>query len=427
MSEFVVGESRYSSAERALKGTREWAKSRGIDVSDDTIVGNIKRVAPDKLPGGAKLSPLQSQSVFREAERAFKAMGKEAPKNPGAVLKHFSATMRRAAPFIAIPAVSVGIASAFNVRRKRKALAHLRKTAEDQSMLDRAQQAAPGLATLPGFALGAADTQTFDPRNLIGERAGRALGAPKGLKSRIVSGLVGAGALSTAAALPGMLRDSAHAVGGSKPAAAATAPIIIQKKAAALPHMLDELDKIARRTEQLDLKPRAWDLGIHAKKTDQDHRGIAYTHGVGGVAAAGAVGAGTQGAVLGRSLLAMRHASARRQALEEAVTDAAQLVKANLQARANFATSAGRTALDQAKAGVGMGDAAASSVESGLRGAANSVDTSKLTEIARRRGKAGLKAGLGGAALFGGAKLLSNAAKYHTSKSLTTAPNERNS
>lgn len=68
---------------------------------------------------------------------------------------------------------------------------------------ERAMMVAPAAAAVPGFLLGASDTQTFDPATLVGKKFSKNyLGAGGSLRSRAVSGLLGAGALGTTAGLP---------------------------------------------------------------------------------------------------------------------------------------------------------------------------------------------------------------------------------
>tara|TARA_R110002126_G_scaffold70402_5_gene177199 strand:- start:35 stop:1819 length:1785 start_codon:yes stop_codon:yes gene_type:complete len=215
----------------------------------DAVLQGAYHDAPAKLPRGSRIPHHTSQAILAEAERAFKQSGKSMPMGK-MLARNFGSRVQRALPMAALLGGIGGIARVKASKRRRNTLQGIRKQAAEESMTDRALQAAPGIAAVPGFVLGAADTQTFAPRGLIGERAGRALGSPKGWKSRVVSGLVGAGALSTAAALPGMMRSSAQAIGGSKPADVSAAPVVImQKRAYVLPHMVEELYKIGAAGE----------------------------------------------------------------------------------------------------------------------------------------------------------------------------------
>lgn len=217
-----------------------------FDTPREKIVKDWYQQVPAKLPSGGRPSQQLSGSILQAARESYEAAGKKAPKVMGPLAKSLGKTLQKTLPTAAVFGLIGGLTSLRAHRAKKKRVEEIRKHA-NESMLEQGLAAAPGIAAIPGFALGASSPDVFNPEQLIGPKAGKILGSPKGWKSRVVSGVIGAGALGTAAGLPGALYSSAKTIMGSKPADQATAPIMIQKKtAAAVPHMQAELEHIAR-------------------------------------------------------------------------------------------------------------------------------------------------------------------------------------
>jgi hypothetical protein len=393
------------------------------NVSQEQILAGYFDKKPVPLASGGRPSAATRRAVLETAQQAFEEAGGKVPIGRE-LARSFGLNLKASLPIAAALGLAAGLGSYQAHRGRKKELEGLRKKAED-SLTDRALAAAPGLAAVPGFAIGATNPQAFNPRGLFPSVSEKFVQSKKG---RLVSGLLGAGAFATTGWLPAALRDTGRALmPQGKPADTTTAPIVIKKQAAALPHMLDELHKIGASNPAvgLGLKPTPWDLGIHAKKTDQDHRGIAYTSGVGSAAAAGVPAAGAVGLVAGRPLVSLRKRKAREAALEEASKDIAKLVGAGTEAKARFYAEGGTEAaqaLYRARLGKDVAEAAGKGTEAGVSAALKSLKGKGLDEIAKRRGKAALRAGASGALLFGGAKALSNIGKYHTARGLATDP-----
>jgi len=211
----------------------------------EKVIKTYYERAPVRLPSGGRPSSQVSGSILQAARESYEAAGKKAPKVMKPLVKSLGGNLKGVLPTAAVFGLIGGLTSLRAHRARRKRVEGLKKKA-NESMLEQGMAAAPGIAAIPGFALGASSPQTFSPDQLIGPRAGQLLGSPKGWKSRLVSGIIGAGALGTAAGLPGAVYNAGKTILGSKPADQATAPIVIQKKAAAHQHMLEELERIAR-------------------------------------------------------------------------------------------------------------------------------------------------------------------------------------
>jgi hypothetical protein len=173
----------------------------------------------------------------------------------------------------------------------------------------------------------------------------------------------------------------------------------------------DEFEKIAT-SEELTLKSSPWDLGIHAKRTGDRNRGLAYPHGVGGAALGGAAVGGAVGAVTGGPILARLGTSkGRTKMLSEMGEDAATLSGEALKAKAQAAKRGARGALK-----AGKGDAAAKGGRAIGRSLAESLKSPKVHEMIGRRLKGASKAALAAGTFAVGAKLLSNIGKYEYAK-----------
>jgi len=84
----------------------------------------------------------------------------------------------------------------------------LEKIAEERSLTDRALAAAPAAGAVAGGVWGAADPRAFNPSGLFPSLAK----SHGGLRSRAVSGLLGAGLGATTGWLPSVARDAYRAM-----------------------------------------------------------------------------------------------------------------------------------------------------------------------------------------------------------------------
>jgi len=217
------------------------ATKEEVDWMVANSVEGVRRKAP---PMSAGLSPQEAKAIRHQAALAFERSGGAYDSTAGILARSLGRRLRAglpAAAMLGLPAGLAGVARTLSQRRKAEELRGMAKaSSDDRPTRDRALQAAPGVAAVPGFVMGASSQDLFDPKTLVGKT--KLLGAGGSTRSRLASGVVGAGALATAASLPASLVSTKRAILDT-PSDNVTAPVLIKKQAS--DEMWSELQKIS--------------------------------------------------------------------------------------------------------------------------------------------------------------------------------------
>ncbi|NIV36257.1 MAG: hypothetical protein GWN58_44460, partial [Anaerolineae bacterium] len=182
-------------------------------------------------------SAARSQKIMLEAQRAFEAGGEELPDAVQVLGKELFKRLKRAGPSALLLGVPAGIAAVGAQRKRQKQLHSLRQeqSRRMQGMGKMAQEGdaldvAPGAAVVPGFVAGYTSPHLFSPRGLFPMIP---VGSLKTVPGRALSGVMGAATASGVAGIPGSIRGAYRAVVPENQYKAESAPVVIQKRAAA--------------------------------------------------------------------------------------------------------------------------------------------------------------------------------------------------
>ena len=214
-----------------------------------------------------------------------------------------------------------------------------------------------------------------------------------------------------------MLRDGARAMQPEKIATAAA------RGRDLVHYMWDELEKIS--AFRLELANNPWDLGVHAKRTQDEQRGVGYAHNVGKAGVLGAAVTAVPGALLGGSALNRTFTEAGRgAAVDDLAKDVATLGKAYIETQHAVAGKGFQEVVNEAIAARGTPDARPA-LQRLTDTAKKMIASSDVKELVGRRAGAAGKSMLAGGAALAALKGLYNVGEYESARALTKGPKEK--
>lgn len=282
--------------------------------------------------------------------------------------------------------------------------------AEQRTAVDRLLQGLPAVGAAAGAATGALWPGLID--------AGRSGGD---LKHRAIAAALGAGTGATLGWLPAVVRDGMRAVKPEKVALAAA------RGRDLVHYMWDELEKVS--AFRMELANNPWDLGVHAKRTRDDQRGVGYTHGVGKAGVVGAALAAVPGAVLGGSALQRTLTQKGREAaVDDLAKDVAIAGQAYLKTKHEIAGKSFAEVVGELRAAALTGTPS-TGAETALQRVADTakkmIASPEVKELVSRRAKAAGKSMLAGGAALAALKGIYNVSEYESARALTNGPKEK--
>jgi len=278
--------------------------------------------------------------------------------------------------------------------------------AEQRTTTDRVLQGLPAVGGVAGAATGALRPGLID--------AGRSGGD---LKHRAVAALLGAGTGATLGWLPSVVRDGMRAVKPEKVATAAA------RGRDLVHYMWDELEKIG--AFRMELANNPWDLGVHAKRTQDEQRGVGYAHNVGKAGVLGAAVAAVPGALLGGSALKRTFTEAGRgAAVDDLAKDVATLGKAYIETQHAVVGKGFQEVVNEAIAARGVPDARPA-LQRLADTAKRMIASDDVKELVGRRAGAAGKSMLAGGVALAALKGLYNVGEYESARALTKGPKEK--
>ena len=282
--------------------------------------------------------------------------------------------------------------------------------AEQRTAMDRLLQGLPAVGGVAGAATGALRPGLID--------AGRSGGD---LKHRAVAAVLGAGTGATLGWLPAVVRDGMRAVKPEKVALAAA------RGRDLVHYMWDELEKVS--AFRMELANNPWDLGVHAKRTRDDQRGVGYTHGVGKAGVVGAALAAVPGAVLGGSALQRTLTQKGREAaVDDLAKDVAIAGQAYLKTKHEIAGKSFAEVVGELRAAALTGTPS-TGAETALQRVADTakkmIASPEVKDLVSRRARAAGKSMLAGGAALAALKGIYNVSEYESARALTRGPKEK--